>query len=67
MIFQVLDSKDKVVDTITAHKVILAVHSEYFRVAFFGTGAFFKEDTDGIVMVKETTKEAHQRGHHPCR
>ena len=57
-IFQVLDSEDKVVDTIAAHKVILAVHSEYFRVAFFGTGAHFKEDKDGIVMVKETTKEA---------
>ena len=57
-IFQVLDSEDKVVDTIVAHKMILSVHSEYFRVAFFGTGANFKEDKDGIVMVKETTKEA---------
>ena len=53
-----MDNEDKVVDTITAHKVILAVHSEYFRVAFFGTGASFKEDKDGIVMVKETTKQA---------
>ena len=31
MIFQLVDSEDKVVDTIAAHKVILAVHNEYFR------------------------------------
>ena len=58
MIFQLVDSEDKVVDTIAAHKVILAVHNEYFRAIFFGTGAFFKEGKDGIVVVKETTKEA---------
>ena len=56
MIFQLVDSEDKVVDTIAAHKVILAVHNEYFRAIFFGTGAFFKEGKDGIVVVKETTK-----------
>ena len=39
MIFQLVDSEDKVVDTIAAHKVILAVHNEYFRAIFFGTGA----------------------------
>ena len=55
MIFQLVD---KVVDTIAAPKVILAVHNEYFRAIFFGTGAFFKEGKDGIVVVKETTKEA---------
>ena len=58
MICQLVDSEDKVVDTIAAHKVILAVHNEYFRAIFFGTGAFFKEGKDGIVVVKETTKEA---------
>ena len=57
MIFQLVDSEDKVVDTIAAHKVIFAVHNEYFRAIFFGTGAFFKEGKDGIVVVKET-KEA---------
>ena len=36
MIFQLVD---KVVDTIAAPKVILAVHNEYFRAIFFGTGA----------------------------
>ena len=53
-----MNSEDKVVDTIAAHKVILAVHNEYFRAIFFGTGAFFKEGKGGIVVVKETTKEA---------
>ena len=52
MIFQLVDSEDKVVDTIAAHKVIFAVHKEYFRAIFFGTGAFFKEGKDGIVVVK---------------
>ena len=53
-----MDSEDKVVDTIATHKVILAVHNEYFRAISFGTGAFFKEGKDGIVVVTETTKEA---------
>ena len=52
-----MNSEDKVVDTIAAHKVILTVHNEYFRAIFFCTGAFFNEGKDGIVVVKETTKE----------
>ena len=54
--FKVVDAQDQVVDSLPAHKVILAVHSVYFRAAFFGTGTFFKED--GAVLIKETTKEA---------
>ena len=54
--FKVVDEQDEVVDTLPAHKVILAVHSNYFRAAFFGTGTMFKQD--GTVLIKETTKEA---------
>ena len=54
--FKVVDEQDEVVDTLPAHKVILAVHSNYFRAAFFGTGTLFKQD--GTVLIKETTKEA---------
>ena len=56
--FQVFDQQDQVVDILKAHKVILAVHTNYFRAAFFGTGTSFKEEKDGIVLIKETTKEA---------
>ena len=56
--FKVVDQQDQVVDTLAAHKVILAVHSNYFRTAFFGTGTSFKDQKDGIVLIKETTKEA---------
>ena len=56
--FKVLDEQDQVVDTLKAHKVILAVHSNYFRAAFFGTGILFKEEKDGIVLIKEASKEA---------
>ena len=56
--FQVFDQQDQVVDILKAHKVILAVHTNYFRAAFFGTGTSFKEEKEGIVLIKETTKEA---------
>ena len=48
MIFQLVDSEDKVVDTIAAHKVILAVHNEYVRAIFFGTAPSLRRARMGL-------------------
>ena len=56
--FEIVDDVGTELGTVTAHKLILAAHSVFFRKAFFGTGLTFKEGTTGTVIVKETTKEA---------
>ena len=48
------------VATFEAHKIILALHSDHFKNAFFGSGTFFKEKEEGTVVIKETTKEAFE-------
>ena len=58
--FQVMDQKGQVVDIMEAHKIILALHSDHFKNAFFGSGVFFKENEEGIVVIKDTTKEAFE-------
>ena len=58
--FKVVDEVDQVVATFEAHKIILALHSDHFKNAFFGSGTFFKEKEEGIVVIKETTKEAFE-------
>jgi len=58
--FNVMDQEDKVVATLEAHKIILALHSDHFKNAFFGSGTLFKENEDNIVQIKETTKEAFE-------
>ena len=58
--FQVMDRDGKVVVILEAHKIILALHSDHFKNAFFGSGVFFKENEEGIVVIKDTTKEAFE-------
>merc|ERR1719193_1165626 len=58
--FNVIDQEDKVVASLEAHKIILALHSDHFKNAFFGSGTMFKESEDNIVVIKETTKEAFE-------
>ena len=43
-----------------AHKLIFALHSDHFKNAFYGSGTAFKESEEGVVVVKETTKEAFE-------
>ena len=58
--FNVMDQEDKVIASLHAHKIILALHSEHFKNAFFGSGTLFKENEDNVVEIKETTKEAFE-------
>ena len=58
--FKVMDKEDKVVASLDAHKIILALHSDHFKNAFFGSGTMFKESEENIVVIKETTKEAFE-------
>ena len=58
--FRVMDRAGKVVDSLEAHKIILALHSDHFKNTFFGSGIFFKENKEGIVVIKDTTKEAFE-------
>ena len=58
--FQVMDRAGKVDVILEAHKIILALHSDHFKNAFFGSGIFFKENEEGIVVIKDTTKEAFE-------
>ena len=58
--FKVVDKVGQVLANFEAHKIILALHSDHFKNAFFGSGTFFKEKDEGIVVIKETTKEAFE-------
>ena len=58
--FKVVDKEDKLVTTLDAHKIIIALHSDHFKNAFFGSGVRFKEQEEGIVVIKDTTKEAFE-------
>ena len=58
--FKVVDKVGQVLVNFEAHKIILALHSDHFKNAFFGSGTFFKEKDEGIVVIKETTKEAFE-------
>ena len=55
--FEIVDESNTEIGTVKAHKFVLAVHSDFFRKAFFGSGLNFKESS-GTVIIKETTKEA---------
>ena len=57
--FDVMDQEDKEVASLKAHKIILALHSDHFKNAFFGSGTLFKEKNN-IVEIKETSKEAFE-------
>ena len=58
--FKVVDEADQVIATFEAHKIILALHSDHFKNAFYGSGTFFRENEEGIVVIKETTKESFE-------
>ena len=58
--FKVVDKEDGLVTTLDAHKIILALHSDHFKNAFYGSGIKFKEEEEGIVVIKDTTKEAFE-------
>ena len=56
--FKVVDKEEQEVAMLEAHKMIVALHSDHFRNAFYGSGTKFKEGTEGVIVIKETTKEA---------
>ena len=58
--FKVVDKEDGLVTTLEAHKIILALHSDHFKNAFFGSGVKFKEEEEGIMVIKETTRAAFE-------
>ena len=58
--FKVVDKEDGLETTLAAHKIILALHSDHFQNAFFGSGVKFKEQEEGTVVIKDTTKEAFE-------
>ena len=58
--FKVVDKEDQVVANLEAHKMIVALHSDHFRNAIYGSGVNFKEDREGIMVIKETTKDAFE-------
>ena len=58
--FKVVDKEDGLVTTLEAHKFILALHSDHFNNAFFGSGVNFKEEEEGVVVIKDATKEAFE-------
>ena len=53
-----VDAEEQVVATFEAHKIILSLHSDYFKNLFYGSGKSFKENEDNVVLIKETSKEA---------
>ena len=55
---KVVDAEEQVVATYEAHKIILSLHSDYFKNLFYGSGKSFKENEDNVVLIKETSKEA---------
>ena len=58
--FKVVDKEEQVLATLEAHKMIVALHSEHFKNAFYGSGVKFKDEEEGIMVIKETTKEAFE-------
>ena len=54
--FKVVDKEEREVAVLEAHKMIVALHSDHFRNAFFGSGTKFKEGKEGVMVIKETTK-----------
>ena len=46
--------------TIIFPRFVLALHSDHFKNAFFGSGVNFKEKEEGSVVIKDTTKEAFE-------
>ena len=57
--FKVLNEEDQVVATFEAHKVILAVHSNYLKDIFFGSGVFNRgSNVMPTVVIKGTSKGA---------
>ena len=58
--FKVVDKEDGLVTTLDAHRIILALHSDHFKNTFLGSGVKFKEQEEGIVVIKDTTKEAFE-------
>ena len=42
--FKVVDKEDQEETTLEAHKMILALHSDHFKNAFYGSGSMFKEE-----------------------
>ena len=57
--FQVVDHNGQVA-VVEAHKIILALHCDHFKNTFFGSGLFFKEKQEGVVVIKDSTKEAFE-------
>ena len=58
--FKVVDKEDGLVTTLDAHKIILALHSDHFKNAFYGPEFKFKEEEEGIMVIKETTRAAFE-------
>ena len=58
--FKVVDKEEQVVAKFDAHKMIVALHSDHFKNAFYGSGLKFKEGREGVLVIKETTKEAFE-------
>ena len=58
--FKVVDKEEQEVAMLEAHKMIVALHSDHFRNAFYGSGTKFKEGKEGVMVIKETTKEAFE-------
>ena len=48
------------VANLEAHKMIVGLHSDHFKNALYGSGVNFKEDREGIMVIKETTKDAFE-------
>ena len=46
--------------TLEGHKIIIALHNDHFKNAFFGSGIKFKEEEEGIMVIKETTWAAFE-------
>ena len=58
--FKVVDEQDELLTKLEAHKMIVALHSDHFKNAFYGSGTKFKEGNEGVIVIKETTKEAFE-------
>ena len=58
--FKVVDKGEQVVANLEAHKMIVALQSDHFKNAFYGSGLKFKEGREGVLVIKETTKEAFE-------
>ena len=58
--FKVVDKEDGLVTTLDAHKIILALHSDHFKNVFYGPEFKFKEEEEGIMVIKETTRAAFE-------